>query len=230
VGAATALRAGAWAVAMATAAAAASTAGAGCGDGSGDGGATRVDGPARCGGTEDCYSVCYCGERDEPACRSRCAVPADSPIVRDVSGWAADVSETSLLSLVNAVRGRGGCCASGRMCLAPAPALTVHDDLVLAARRHAADMAARSFFSHQTPEGATLADRIRAAGYAGHLIGENLAVAYSTADEVVAAWLASVDHCENVLWPDFTHVGIARHDGRPDGAGPTWVADLGGGI
>ena len=45
------------------------------------------------------------------------------------------------------------------------PALTPEPLLALAARRHARDMVRRGYFSHTTPGGRTMVDRLRAAGY-----------------------------------------------------------------
>jgi uncharacterized protein YkwD len=89
-------------------------------------------------------------------------------------------------------------------------------------------MTDRGYFSHDTPEGLTPEDRIRAAGYRGCSVGEDLAAAYATAEEVVAAWLASTDHCENLFWPSFSTIGVARSTGPASGPGVVWVADFGG--
>lgn len=40
------------------------------------------------------------------------------------------------------------------------------------------------------------------------MYGENLADGYTTADEVVNAWMASPGHKANILKPDFTTMGI----------------------
>lgn len=194
----------------------------------GGGAAGECTTPAeQCGGATSCYATCFCETGADPTCRGSCNLAADSPLVLDVSSWPADPAEGDLLALINAQRSAGGCCGSGS-CFPPAPALTSDDALTLAARRHAADMAARGYFSHDTPEGLTLLDRIRAVGYRKCDVGENLAIAYTTAQDVVDAWLASTDHCENIFWPSFTAVGIARADAQNQGTGPLWVADFGG--
>jgi uncharacterized protein YkwD len=147
--------------------------------------------------------------------------------VIDVSSWPASPDEATILALLNARRAQGGCCATG-ICFVPSQALAVNAALTTAARRHSADMAARAYFSHDTPERLTAFDRIRAAGFRGCVIGENLAAEYSTPDEVLAAWLASPDHCENMLWPDFSEVGVAGAVGPPAGPGMVWTVDFGG--
>ena len=191
-----------------------------------DGGSCSTLGE-QCGGAADCYAVCFCTSGDGGACRTRCDVAGDEPLFIDVSGWSADPGEAELLALINAQRSQGGCCAAGD-CFSPRPALTTDALLTVAARQHAVDMAERSYFSHDTPEGLTVEDRIRAAGYRGCSLGEDLAAAYATAAEVLDAWMASTDHCENLFWPSFTAVGIARSVGPATGPGTVWVADFGG--
>jgi hypothetical protein len=181
----------------------------------------------QCGGATDCYAVCVCKSGDGDGCRSGCDLAADAPLFIDVSGWSADPDEADLLVRINAERSQGGCCATGS-CFSPVPALATNDALTAAARRHALDMAERSYFSHDTPEGLTVEDRLRAAGYRGCVVGENLAAAYPTTSDVITAWLASTDHCENLFWPAFTGVGIARAVGPASGPGTVWVADFGG--
>jgi len=200
---------------------------AGC-DGSAGADGGRCDSlDEQCGGASDCFAACACRGGDGEACRTTCGLPSDSPLLIDVSNWAASPDETTLLVLVNALRAKGGCCATG-VCFGPSQPLVANVELTSAARRHSADMAARAYFSHDTPEGLTAFDRIRAAGFRGCVIGEDLAAEYSTANDVLAAWLASTDHCENLLWPAFSEVGVAGAVGPPAGPGMVWTVDFGG--
>jgi uncharacterized protein YkwD len=87
------------------------------------------------------------------------------------------------------------------------------------ARRHSADMAARGYFAHDTPEGRNPVDRIMAGGVAEFtLAGENVGMTNRAGPnaEIFHGWLASRDHYENLSAPAFnaTGVGIAR---RADG-------------
>lgn len=84
-----------------------------------------------------------------------------------------------------------------------------------AARRHSADMARRRYLSHETPEGHTPVDRVRAAGAEDfRLLGENVGLTSRSRpnEEIVRGWLASPVHRENLLAPAFnaTGVGVAR--------------------
>ena len=138
---------------------------------------------------------------------------------------AAAAVEAAVACLVGAERA-----ARGLPPVRPAPALA------LAARRHAADMAARGYFAHVSPTGGTVERRARRAGYLDDApcwaLGEDLGVAppsVATAQAVVAAWMASPSHRSVVLDPDFREVGVAVAGGAPagDGTGATFVLELG---
>lgn len=88
-----------------------------------------------------------------------------------------------------------------------------HDpELVPVARAHSADMFARGYFSHITPEGKTPSDRIREAEVEFITAGENLALAQTLA---IAhnGLMNSPGHRANILRPAFGRVGIGILDG-----------------
>lgn len=94
--------------------------------------------------------------------------------------------------------------------------------LALAASRHAADMYQRKYFSHVSPGGSDLADRVRRAGYAkprcSWRVGEILAWGVgnrSTAAATVRAWLDSPSHRQILLSERYSHVGIGIEAGTP---------------
>lgn len=101
------------------------------------------------------------------------------------------------MTLVNAERAKAGC-----------PAVTAEDRLRAAARGHSADMAARNYFSHTTPEGVTFAQRITAAGYAWRTAGENIAKGYRTPQAVMTGWMNSSGHKANILNCAFRDLGV----------------------
>jgi len=83
-----------------------------------------------------------------------------------------------------------------------------------AALAHARDMLARHYFAHETPEGVTPAERMWRAGVLEVTVGENIAYyggldASQAAAKVVADWMNSPHHRENILRPQFTHLGVA---------------------
>jgi uncharacterized protein YkwD len=84
-----------------------------------------------------------------------------------------------------------------------------------AARSHSADMLRRRYFSH-----GDFSLRMRRFHVAGSFAGENLAWgvgAQAAAKTIVAEWLASPGHRENLLRPGFRRVGLATMVGTFSG-------------
>lgn len=134
------------------------------------------------------------------------------------------VQPSYALQLVNDVRARGARC--GGRSFAPAPALRLSGTLSEVAFGHALDMAHHSYFEHDDLLGHTPADRVRAIGYPEKLVGENIAYGPATPDEVVAGWLRSPGHCENIMDPRFAEMGIAYASGQGSKKGLYWVQVL----
>lgn len=109
--------------------------------------------------------------------------------------------EAKMLALVNSER-----IAVGLKPLAPDPELTE------VARRHSADMFARGYFAHVTPEGRDPFDRIREANVSFLAAGENLALA-PTVEVAHTGLMNSPGHRENILRPQFGRLGIGIMDG-----------------
>lgn len=104
--------------------------------------------------------------------------------------------------------------------------LRTDEELRAAARGRSQDMAANDYFAHTSEDGRSFVDRIAAAGcpraQAG---GENIAMGYRTAADVMAGWMNSAGHRANILNCGFRAigVGIAR-----DARGSTyWTQDFG---
>lgn len=125
------------------------------------------------------------------------------------------------LQLVNEARARGAHC--GAQSFGPAPPLTLSGTLADVALGHAADMAVNDYFEHRDLSGQSPADRVRASGYQEKLVGENIAYGPKSVEEVVQGWLASPDHCENIMDPRFAQMGIALAPGRAARRGLFWV-------
>ncbi len=98
--------------------------------------------------------------------------------------------------------------------------LAAEPRLDAAATGHARDMGERGFFGHTAPDpapnGATIGERLAAAGYDGAIWGENLAAGHRTAAEVMSAWMNSASHREELLGSGFTELGVGIVTG-PDG-------------
>lgn len=177
-----------------------------------------------CSGASDCYAVCRCDGDDDGICRERC--PA-SPVSELPEDWPAQRQslEDELVELSNEARAQGGCCEAD-MCFGASRPLALSAELSRAARAHAHDMATRQYFAHESPEGLTPFDRMRAQGFHGCSMGENLAEGQMSGADVVTSWLASPDHCLNLLDPEFQRMGAGYADSAGE-RGPFWVQTLG---
>jgi uncharacterized protein YkwD len=112
-----------------------------------------------------------------------------------------------VLESVNAARARGHRC--GEQTFAPAPPLASSPQLERAARIHSEDMAAHDYLGHVGRDGSTPADRVSRTGYRWRVVGENVAAGPLSAEEVASGWLASPEHCENVMDPRFAEMAVA---------------------
>jgi uncharacterized protein YkwD len=109
--------------------------------------------------------------------------------------------EKQMLDLVNQERQ-----AAGLNPLAADPELTE------VARKHSADMFARGYFAHDTPEGKSPFDRMNEAGVRFLTAGENLALA-PTIPVAHTGLMNSPGHRANILRPQFGRLGIGVMDG-----------------
>ena len=109
--------------------------------------------------------------------------------------------EAQMLALVNRERA-----AAGLRPLTPDPEMTE------VARKHSADMFARGYFAHQTPEGLSPFDRMTGAGVQYRTAGENLALA-PTLHVAHTGLMNSPGHRANILQPNFGRLGIGILDG-----------------
>ncbi|HEY0000807.1 MAG TPA: CAP domain-containing protein [Actinoplanes sp.] len=84
--------------------------------------------------------------------------------------------------------------------------LEVDHELTVASVRQSIYMARTGLFSHVWRDGTTFIARSRAAGYR-QPAGENIAWGYRSARQVVAAWMRSPSHRENILNCDARSIG-----------------------
>lgn len=132
-------------------------------------------------------------------------------------------------AMINELRNRVAACDDPRRAGAAAalrplaatgrPALRANRRLAAAAEHQARMMAASSRVAHRSMDGSTVRERSLQAGYHWRVIGENLAAGQRSIAEVLAQWLASASHCDNLLDERFTEFGVARAS-SPDGANP----------
>jgi uncharacterized protein YkwD len=129
-----------------------------------------------------------------------------------------------VVDLVNEARSDSRRCGKKRF--RAVPPLSASRNLDEAASRHARDMARKGFFDHRAPDGSQPWDRVRRAGYQPRISGENIAYGPESAEEVVAGWLASPGHCENIMEPRFEHIGVGVATGGRRGR-IYWVQNFG---
>lgn len=111
-------------------------------------------------------------------------------------------SENLLLSSVNVERAKAG-----------VPPVSAAPDLTDLARSRSADMAARDYFSHTTPEGANIFSMLRsrsiAYSYAGEIIARNnIAPTDRSIQVAIDGFLNSPSHRQIMLDPQYTNVGL----------------------
>lgn len=90
--------------------------------------------------------------------------------------------------------------------------LKIDNDLKEVARAHSADMFKRGYFSHYSPEGKTVADRVTEAGIDFLIVGENLAFA-PTLESAHKGLMNSEGHRANILSEDYGKIGVGVMDG-----------------
>jgi hypothetical protein len=94
--------------------------------------------------------------------------------------------------------------------------------LVAAAEQHAGDMVDNTYFAHDALDGSDFGLRVENAGYLGRrkswVLGENLAWgsgSLATPAAIVAGWMGSAGHRDNILTPEFRDIGISILPGVP---------------
>lgn len=157
---------------------------------------------------------------DQPAPPAPASPKASSPPVSARPATrAATVTtnggpESQVLALVNVERANAGCAE-----------VTANDRLTAAARGHSSDMAARDFFSHDTPEGVSVGTRVTNAGYRWSMVGENIAWGQADAKAVMKDWMNSSGHKANILNCKYRHLGVGlAYDAKRR---PYWTQDFG---
>ncbi len=124
-------------------------------------------------------------------------------------GWPeayADL-EAQILAETNKRRAAGADCRTkGKF--GPAGPLTMHPLLTLAARKHSKDMATKNYFAHDNLAGQSPFDRMKAEGYKGTTMGENIAAGNSTVAKTMDQWMNSDGHCANIMNPKYTQLGV----------------------
>lgn len=140
----------------------------------------------------------------------------DAPVINEAY-------EARVVELVNEARA-----ANGNL-----PPLRRIPALSKSARYHATDLGTDNYFNHDSYDrsGGALQrvcgafERMRR-WYSYNAAGENIAAGYGTPEEVMAGWMRSEGHRENILDPNFREIGVGYYQGAGD-YGVYWVQNLG---
>jgi uncharacterized protein YkwD len=192
----------------------------------------RISGVPGNGDVEHVVGRQFCSASTDPAFREigtfrrgtdvwiALAQPFSPPPARDAGAIARRV-----LELTNAARSHARRC--GSKSFAAAPLLTLNTPLERAALEHSKDMAINGYMDHIGRDGSSPADRITRTGYKWRMVGENLASGIMTPEETVAGWLQSPHHCENLMTPRFTEMGVGFAVNPATDAGVYWTQTFG---
>jgi hypothetical protein len=127
----------------------------------------------------------------------------------------AAVNAAKVVTLTNAERTNDGI-----------PQLQRNSLLDQAAQMKAQDMAAKGYYAHVSPDGVTPMYWVDRAGYKYLIIGENLVVNRTEAEQVVDAFMGSPGHKANILRKDFTEIGVGVANGVYKGKDATFTVQI----
>lgn len=147
------------------------------------------------------------------------AAPLVTPELSDPQRVADEVND-----LVNRARASGHRC--GNRLFRPVPPLHPSVKLREAALAHSRDMAAHSYLEHIGRNGSTPGKRVARTGYLWAAVGENIAGGAPSARDVVAGWLASPEHCANIMDPDFSETAVAYAIDARSRMGVYWTEEF----
>ena len=130
-----------------------------------------------------------------------------------------------ILAQINAARSAGRVC--GTTIMPAAPALAWNNLLFSAAAKHSQDMASNNYFTHDSQNGTTFAQRLLNEGYQWSAAAENIAAGQQSVSSVMTTWLNSPGHCRNIMEPALTEVAVACVMQGNTTYGTYWTMDLG---
>ena len=129
-----------------------------------------------------------------------------------VLGYATNITVSGLLSETNAERSAAG-----------KSTLDISAKLNSAAQAKANHMIEDNYWSHTAPDGTTPWYWFDQAGYNYLTAGENLAYGFNTSSGVIAGWMNSPSHRDNMLNAAFEDVGFGIANGANYQGGPNTV-------
>lgn len=171
----------------------------------------RLEGdPATCDARCVSAPIDSCASGDG-CCPAGCTATEDGDCPIDCTRaetWPTDWVrfEDRVLTLTNARRAAGASC--GGRWYAPAGPVRMEARLRQAARCHSVDMGETGVLSHYGSDGSEFWERMSRAGYTGYPVAENVAGGYTTPEELVAGWMSSTGHCENIMTARANEMGL----------------------
>lgn len=132
-----------------------------------------------------------------------------------VLGISANIDQKILIELTNKQRQAKGL-----------PPVTENSALDKAAVLKAQNMFEENYWAHFAPSGKTPWDFMLGSGYKFTFAGENLAKNFYNSEDIVAAWLASPTHRDNLLNPKYKDIGIAAVEGTLNGQKTTLIVQM----
>lgn len=132
-----------------------------------------------------------------------------------ILGFTSSITINEVVTATNSERTRAGL-----------PTLVYSEKLADAARRKAANMFEEDYWAHNSPSGKTPWVWFKSAGYSYLYAGENLAKDFGSTDRMVAAWMASPTHRDNIVNAKYKEIGIAVVPGTLQGKDTMLVVQL----
>jgi uncharacterized protein YkwD len=117
---------------------------------------------------------------------------------------ASDITRASVVAAMNEYR------AEHHL-----PPLREDVRLDAAANDRMRDMEDQGYWAHESPDGRSPFTWLAPNGYEFHYAGENLATGFETTELLMAGWMESPGHRDNILSPHFEDCGVAIIDGLP---------------
>lgn len=117
-------------------------------------------------------------------------------------------SEYRILKTINSIREEG--CRCGGKKMLPVKPLIWNEQLEHSADRYAKHLKRHNWFSHYSKDGKDIGERIDDIGYNWQIVGENIAEGQQNFNEVMEDWMESPSHCEMIMNPNVTEMGLAR--------------------
>jgi uncharacterized protein YkwD len=138
------------------------------------------------------------------------------PVAAAAKGDGPDAEELAFLTLLNNYRQ-----ANGRS------VLVFDANLYQSASWMAKDMATHNYISHTDSTGRSATTRIKAFGYPGRWVGENIAGGFEKALDNLNVWQSDQIHIDNMLQASYTHAAAARYYYANSLNKWHWVLDMG---